>query len=411
MVEIKTYSLPFVQPSRSSTEYKLGELVVDSPNDVTKILTDYNGDFSKFPGHLALHAKGKYTNLLMNVNEHSKEEIMDNDLLLETLKPGQQQLQLHLLPKSKAANGQFGGEEEEEQQQGETPEDEGDEEGDDEEDEEGNEGEEEEEEMDEDAMDALAAKISRSFARRLHPGLELPEGEARPAQQSPWWVAEANGEVAHAKGRSFGAFSKQRRGIVSLKELTQEEGVHGIGSSRQSRDARAKTMGSQGKVDPSAAVDLLGQMNKELVAPRLDGKARVPKANETKESKAVETGAGWYNMASPELTQEIKTDLRILAHRNYLNPKRFYKKEEQKKKLPKHFQIGKIVSGAHEYHNRLTKKQQSKNLVEELNNDSYTKNYLKRKFTEIQSSKDRKGKGKKWSKKKQREKAGKKKLK
>ena len=117
VVEIKTYSLPFVQPSRSSTEYKLGELVVDSPNDVTKILTDYNGDFSKFPGHLALHAKGKYTNLLMNVNEHSKEEIMDNDLLLETLKPGQQQLQLHVLPKSKAANEQFGGEEEEEEQQ------------------------------------------------------------------------------------------------------------------------------------------------------------------------------------------------------------------------------------------------------------------------------------------------------
>ena len=117
VVEIKTYSLPFVQPSSSSTEYKLGELVVDSPNDVTKIITDYNGDFSKFPGHLALHAKGKNTNLLMNVNEHSKEEIMDNDLLLETLKPGQQKLQLYVLPKSKAAKEPFGGGGEEEEQQ------------------------------------------------------------------------------------------------------------------------------------------------------------------------------------------------------------------------------------------------------------------------------------------------------
>ncbi len=87
-VQIKTFSLPFVLPS-SGTDYKLGDLVIDSPNDVTKILTDFDGDVSRFPGHMALHAEGKYTNLLINVNEKAKEEIMDNDLLLETLKPGQ----------------------------------------------------------------------------------------------------------------------------------------------------------------------------------------------------------------------------------------------------------------------------------------------------------------------------------
>lgn len=103
-VQIKTFSLPFVLPS-SITEYKLGDIVIDSPGDVTKILTDYNGDMSRFPGHMALHAQGTYTNLLMNMDEKSnKGEIVDNDLLLQTLKPGQ----VHSLPKNANAGKRLG---------------------------------------------------------------------------------------------------------------------------------------------------------------------------------------------------------------------------------------------------------------------------------------------------------------
>jgi len=35
-LQVKTYNLPFVTPSKS-VEYQLGDLVIDSPNDVTKI--------------------------------------------------------------------------------------------------------------------------------------------------------------------------------------------------------------------------------------------------------------------------------------------------------------------------------------------------------------------------------------
>jgi len=70
-------------------EYQLGDLVIDSPNDVTKILTDYNGLISMFPGHMALHAEGKFTNLLMNMKEDANEEILENKLLLQSLMPGQ----------------------------------------------------------------------------------------------------------------------------------------------------------------------------------------------------------------------------------------------------------------------------------------------------------------------------------
>lgn len=87
-LQVKTFSLPFVMPSKP-VEYQLGDLVIDSPNDVTKILTDYNGLISGFPGHMALHAEGKFTNLLMNMKEDADEEILENKLLLQSLMPGQ----------------------------------------------------------------------------------------------------------------------------------------------------------------------------------------------------------------------------------------------------------------------------------------------------------------------------------
>lgn len=88
ILKVKTFTLPFVTPS-SPIEYEIGNLVIDSPNDVTKILTQYNGLMSGFSGHMALHAEGKKTNLLMNFKEDSHEEILDNELLLKTLTPGQ----------------------------------------------------------------------------------------------------------------------------------------------------------------------------------------------------------------------------------------------------------------------------------------------------------------------------------
>jgi hypothetical protein len=77
-----------VTPSKP-VEYQVGDLVIDSPNDVTKILTQYNGMISGFPGHMALHAEGKHTNLLLNIKEDANEEIFDSKMLLQSLMPGQ----------------------------------------------------------------------------------------------------------------------------------------------------------------------------------------------------------------------------------------------------------------------------------------------------------------------------------
>lgn len=97
-------------------------------------------------------------------------------------------------------------------------------------------------------------------------------------------------------------------------------------------------------------------------------------------------------MPKPELTPEIKRDLQIIKMRNVLNPKRFYKKDNSKD-LPKYFQIGTVIEGPTEfYSSRLTRKERKKTIIDELMADEEAKKYYKRKFLEIQKTKQSGGK-------------------
>ena len=49
-------------------------------------------------------------------------------------------------------------------------------------------------------------------------------------------------------------------------------------------------------------------------------------------------GPKWFDMPAPEITPEVKRDLQLLKLRNVLDPKRFYKKDNDRK-LPKYFQV------------------------------------------------------------------------
>jgi len=105
----------------------------------------------------------------------------------------------------------------------------------------------------------------------------------------------------------------------------------------------------------------------------------------------VTTGPNWFDMKTPHITPEIKHDLSILANRMYLDPKRFYKKENNKK-LPKHFQIGTVIAAPHEFFSaRLTNKERAESQLDEVNKDAGTKDYLKRKYGQIQAAKSMKG--------------------
>ncbi|CAG8543208.1 19793_t:CDS:2 [Dentiscutata erythropus] len=103
-------------------------------------------------------------------------------------------------------------------------------------------------------------------------------------------------------------------------------------------------------------------------------------------------GPGWFDMPKPELTPEIKRDLQIIKMRNVLDPKRFYKKDNSKS-LPKYFQIGTVIEGPTEfYSSRLSRKERKKTIVDELMADEEAKKYYKRKFLEIQKTKQSGGK-------------------
>jgi len=96
-------------------------------------------------------------------------------------------------------------------------------------------------------------------------------------------------------------------------------------------------------------------------------------------------GKKWYHMRPPEMTDEVKRDLEVLQMRNVLDPKRFYKHNDRKT-LPKYFQMGTIMdSSADYYSSRLTKKQRKQTLVDELLADAEFKNFQKRKYSEIQA--------------------------
>lgn len=49
-------------------------------------------------------------------------------------------------------------------------------------------------------------------------------------------------------------------------------------------------------------------------------------------------GSGWFDMPAPQLTAELKNDLRLLKMRGALDPARHYKKTHSNS-LPRYFQV------------------------------------------------------------------------
>lgn len=104
--------------------------------------------------------------------------------------------------------------------------------------------------------------------------------------------------------------------------------------------------------------------------------------------KRATAGADWYNLPRTNLTPELKRDLQLLRMRDVLDPKRHYKKDNAKGKVPEFSQVGTIIEGPTEYFTgRLTNKERKRTLVEEiLDRENSTKRF-KSKYAEIQAAK------------------------
>ncbi|XP_067892918.1 deoxynucleotidyltransferase terminal-interacting protein 2-like isoform X2 [Heterodontus francisci] len=119
-----------------------------------------------------------------------------------------------------------------------------------------------------------------------------------------------------------------------------------------------------------------------------------------REERAKTTGDGWYNMKAPDLTDELKNDLRALKMRAAINPKRFYKKNDRDG-FPKYFQVGEVLDNPVDfYHSRVPKKQRKQTMVEELLADAEFRRYNKKKYQQIVAEKAALAAGKKNRKKK-----------
>lgn len=103
------------------------------------------------------------------------------------------------------------------------------------------------------------------------------------------------------------------------------------------------------------------------------------------------TGPDWFNMQAPEITPEIKEDLKALQLKNIIDPSRFYKKSDAKK-LPKFFQVGRIldnITDGKKY--RLRKSEVKNRIAEEILEADLAKNYSLRKFEELQGKRRKLG--------------------
>ncbi|XP_027568476.2 deoxynucleotidyltransferase terminal-interacting protein 2 [Pipra filicauda] len=149
-------------------------------------------------------------------------------------------------------------------------------------------------------------------------------------------------------------------------------------------------------------------LQKSVITPDFEKKECVPPFRESlhqlKKQRRAErektTGDGWFGMKAPEITSELKNDLKVLKMRASLDPKHFYKKNDRDG-LPKYFQVGTVVDSPIDfYHSRIPKKQRKRTIVEELLADSEFRRYNKKKYQEIMSEKAAFAAGKRNRKKK-----------
>jgi len=125
-----------------------------------------------------------------------------------------------------------------------------------------------------------------------------------------------------------------------------------------------------------------------------------------KEKKALKektAGPIWFDLPAPAEADlpRLYKEYEALRLRNQLDPKRFYRKDPGEgrgiKGLPKHFAIGTIIPTSTPFGgpsaDSLPRSARKRTLVDELVDDAETRQFAKRKFNQLQSSRAAKGRG------------------
>ncbi|CAB1324412.1 unnamed protein product, partial [Coregonus sp. 'balchen'] len=144
-------------------------------------------------------------------------------------------------------------------------------------------------------------------------------------------------------------------------------------------------------------------MKKSVIGPEFEKKDAVPPYRESKQAAKLKrkvereetAGDSWFNMRAPEMTEQLKGDLKALKMRGAMDPKRFYKKNDRDG-FPKYFQVATVVDSPVDfYHSRVPKKDRKRTMVEELLADAEFRHNNKKKYQQIMTEKAAIGAGKK----------------
>jgi hypothetical protein len=111
-----------------------------------------------------------------------------------------------------------------------------------------------------------------------------------------------------------------------------------------------------------------------------------------KKKESATAGPDWYDMPAPVMTPELRDDLRLLSLRSALDPSRHYKKGD-KPVSSRFLQIGQYVSDPSSFYTdrRSRKQRMAPTIVDSLLRDVERKQYLKRKYSEIEHRNMRNG--------------------
>ena len=102
-------------------------------------------------------------------------------------------------------------------------------------------------------------------------------------------------------------------------------------------------------------------------------------------------------MPAQELNDEMRQAIQAIQLRGYVNPKKFFKKNELTK-MPKFFQvrilfnlsqIGTVIEGSTDFKDkRLSKKERKPQIIDEIIAEDERLNYTKKKYNEIQAERE-----------------------
>ncbi|KAM8924731.1 deoxynucleotidyltransferase terminal-interacting protein 2 [Pelodytes ibericus] len=234
-----------------------------------------------------------------------------------------------------------------------------------------------------------------------HDEMMEEEEEEEPAQSSDdEFIDEDDDDAILNKPKSGFSLSSSIDTGLKLKDLG---GLYI--SFDASKPNQAQSLLQKMKRAPKKTDELL---KNSVITPDFEKKECVPSDREKvkllkkqrKEEKHKTSGRGWFDMKAPELTDELKNDLKALKMRSAMDPKRFYKKNDREG-FPKYFQVGTVVDSPVDfYHSRIPKKERKRTIVEELLADAEFRRYNKRKYQEIIAEKAARAEGKKNRKKK-----------